>query len=254
MQNIYIEDKNLSFAWVKAFLETINSSGGEISPLIVKVNGFNDGKAYEDNRIRELINNHKKLKNKFNISKDYIETVAGTIFPQSLWNKNKERSVLYDRFRKIYPLMKKIRANWFGMYFNRLISFDNGDKKPIRQLEKIICAGIKNTRRSALQAAIFDPRKDHRITNRQLGFPCLQQIAFTAVGEQGLRITGFYAKQLIFEKAYGNYLGLSRLGDFMAKEMGLRLKEMLCIASVASYAKCSKQDLKPLEFQLQKII
>ena len=44
-------------------------------------------------------------------------------------------------------------------------------------------------------------------------------------------MTGFYATQHIVEKAYGNYLGLCRLGQFMAHEMGLRLDRMTCIAT-----------------------
>jgi hypothetical protein len=33
------------------------------------------------------------------------------------------------------------------------------------------------------------------------------------------------------EKAYGNYLGLYRLGEFMAGEMGIKMKEVVCIAT-----------------------
>ena len=33
------------------------------------------------------------------------------------------------------------------------------------------------------------------------------------------------------ERAYGNYLGLCRLGRFMAHEMGLKFDQMTCIAT-----------------------
>lgn len=260
MQNFYVEEENLSIGWAKAFLNTINKPGGEINPLIVKITGFNNNIAIEDDKIRMLINNNEILKKKFYISKDYIETVAGTIFPQSLWNMNMERNILYNRYLKTYPKMKQVRANSNGMYFHRLIAFDNGDKNPVNQLEHIIKAYRNRChRRSALQASIFDPRKDHSI-QPQRGFPCLQQIAFSPLGSngnQGLRITGFYAKQLILEKAYGNYLGLARLGNFMVKEMGIELKEMICIASVASYAErsqFSKTTLKSFKNELEKIL
>jgi hypothetical protein len=36
----------------------------------------------------------------------------------------------------------------------------------------------------------------------------------------------------MIKRAYGNYLGLARLGHFMAVEMGLRLERMTCIAAV----------------------
>jgi len=38
--------------------------------------------------------------------------------------------------------------------------------------------------------------------------------------------------QYLFERAYGNYLGLKRLGEFMAHEMSLRLERVICIAAV----------------------
>ena len=37
-------------------------------------------------------------------------------------------------------------------------------------------------------------------------------------------MTGFYATQYVVERAYGNYLGLCRLGEFMAHEMGLKAR------------------------------
>jgi thymidylate synthase len=254
----YIEEKNLSIAWAKAFLSTLDAAGGEISPLMVKVTGFNNGVVLEDKNIRELINGNTTLKLRYKLSKDYVETIAGTIFPQSLWNAKRERQLLYDRYSKTYPKMKQARANYNGMYFQRLIAFENGDEYPINQLEHIIATWEKDVhRRSALQASIFDPRKDHTF-QKQRGFPCLQQIAFTPLGtngSKGLRITGFYAKQLLFEKAYGNYLGLCRLGQFMAKEMGIELNEMVCIASVARYAdRFAKQEIESIKQELRLLI
>jgi hypothetical protein len=90
-----------------------------------------------------------------------------------------------------------------------------------------------NHRRSALQAAVLYPLADLN-NSRQQGFPCLQQIAFAHDRKRSsLTITGFYAMQYLFERAYGNYLGLERLGRFMAREMGLRLDRVVCISGVA---------------------
>jgi hypothetical protein len=56
----------------------------------------------------------------------------------------------------------------------------------------------------------------------------------------------------MLEKAYGNYLGLTRLGQFMAKEMGLTLVEVTCIAALENVSgKFSKGELKDLAEQLQ---
>ncbi len=49
--------------------------------------------------------------------------------------------------------------------------------------------------------------------------------------------------QYLFERAYGNYLGLKRLGDFMAHEMSLTLERVVCIAAVG------KLDVRVAEVQ-----
>ena len=59
----------------------------------------------------------------------------------------------------------------------------------------------------------------------------MQQVSFAPCGEGGLAIIGYYATQYVVERAYGNYLGLCRLGQFMAHEMGLRFDQMVCIAT-----------------------
>ena len=110
-----------------------------------------------------------------------------------------------------------------------------------------------NHRKSALQASIFDPSRDHS-NARILGFPCLQQVVFTPLGEDKLSVTGFYAKQLHFEKAYGNYLGLYELGRFMAKQLGLKLSQVVCIASCLELSELNKRDLHGLEMDLRTFL
>ncbi len=72
-----------------------------------------------------------------------------------------------------------------------------------------------------MQATTFDPGRDH-VADARLIFPCLQQVSFVPTKE-GLVVNAFYATQQIFDKAYGNYLGLAQLGAFMAHEMGMPL-------------------------------
>jgi hypothetical protein len=46
-------------------------------------------------------------------------------------------------------------------------------------------------------------------------------------------VTGFYATQTLFERAYGNYVGLCDLGRFFANAWGLSLTRVTCVTSVA---------------------
>jgi hypothetical protein len=234
-----ISGTNVSEVWARAFLEVTRSGTTLASPLVVSV--FNpDGEGIcEDRDIRQVLD-FTLLKSKgFS-----TETVASTIFPRSLWNPNSSRHQLYERYLRMLPqLIKAKRGNRHGLYFARLISSGPNN---FNQLEHIIQTYKRgNHRRTALQASIFDPVLDHTHEVRR-GFPCLQQVAFAPTQGRGLIVTGFYASQYIFERGYGNYLGLCNLGSFMAHELGLRLTQMNCIAAVAKSGDVPKAQLADL--------
>jgi hypothetical protein len=151
----------------------------------------------------------------------------------------------------MWPYVSKCRQNRHGTYFRRLSSFGTN------QLKAVIETWHSGTHRhSALQSAIFDPAKDHSKA-RQLGFPCLQQVVFHPKGingSEGMTVVAFYANQLLVEKAYGNYLGLYRLGKFMAGEMGLRLKGVTCIASNLSLGKHGKKECQHLLSEIKRVL
>jgi hypothetical protein len=98
-------------------------------------------------------------------------------------------------------------------------------------------------RRSALQLAIFDPARDHSAA-ALLGFPCLQHVTIAPTAE-GISLNGFYATQYIVERAYGNYLGLCRLGRFVAHELGRPLVRMTCFTGISLHdSKVGKARMK----------
>ena len=227
-----VEENNLSVAWAKVFLQVLQER--EVSPVVVVVRGIDDEGPDEVPDIRngldELLEGDGK-----GLS---CNTVANTIFP-SIWNPNADRQELYDRYLRMLPSLRKDRRNKYGIYFECLISYgaDQDADNSVNQLEHIIQTWYRgNHRRTALQASLFDPQTDHT-NQRQRGFPCLQQVSFAPTGDGGLSITGFYATQYVVERAYGNYLGLYRLGQFMAHEMGLRFDHMVCIATPLKLAR-----------------
>jgi hypothetical protein len=224
-----IQTTNLSHGWAKALIKATESPKGEIQLFTISVIGFNAGQPLEDSLIRRNLDECLRQEDQFS-----CQTVANTIFPISLWNPRKPRTALYERYLKI---LAKLRGcghyNRYGIYFERLINYKRDDQV-FNQVEHILQTYTSgNHRRSALQGIIFDPTSDHT-NQRQRGFPCLHQVAFCPTPDGGLAITGFYAMQRLFDKAYGNYLGLCRLGNFVAHELGLRLNRMNCIANVAT--------------------
>ena len=177
--------------------------------------------------------------------KHSVDDVASTIFPQSLWRLAKyNRHRLYQTYNDVVPRYRAMNKaqNGRGMYFERLVAFGSG---PIdgNQLEWIISqyTGNRAVRRTKLQASIFDPTRDH-VSQAQLGFPCLQHLTFVPEGSS-LSLNAFYATQQLFDKAYGNWLGLSRLGHFMAHEMGLTFTRLNCFTGIEKLERIKKSDV-----------
>jgi len=96
------------------------------------------------------------------------------------------------------------------------------------------------------QATTFDPARDHT-ASALIGFPCLQHVSFVPTAA-GLVANAFYATQQLFDRAYGNYLGLAQLAAFMAHEMKIPLARLNVTVGVAKLERISKSDpaLKPL--------
>jgi hypothetical protein len=224
-----IRENNLSIAWAQAFSALVAQGVKEIVPLQVTID-IDPGSPFELLSIRHALDAELQAHNE-----PLIDTVAATIFPISMWNPSLPREKLFERYLSTLPSLKKFPQNRNGLYFERFIAYG---EKQVRQLEFIIKSRLgengrsPNPRRSMLQLAVFDPSRD--LTNqRQRGFPCLQQVSFAPFGNNELAVHGFYATQYIFQKAYGNYLGLYNLGRFVAHELGLQLTQVTCFSGIA---------------------
>ncbi len=244
MSELMIEEPNLSVAWARMFLRLAARTNSEMAPLVVSVSGFTNGEPLEDKSLRTALD-ACLAQNELQT----VNTVANTIFPQSIWQQSGgDRKELYATYLENLPsyVAMSPNKNYRGLYFARLIAFHTdpqtgkrlpyvtNDVKPAdgNQLEFIIQNCRSKTRRSMFQASIFDPLRDHTRA-AQLGFPCLQHVSFVPdFGEKTLMVNAFYATQQAFERAYGNYLGLCRLGAFVAGESGLTLSRMTCFVGI----------------------
>ena len=251
---VIINDSNLSRAWSRLLLGVLNGAGTEVSPLVLSVTGFDEkGMVSEDPAVRQALDQLLKRKGRFK-----VEDVAFTIFPQRVWEISRDdRARLFALYRATFPRWQAMnkRANGRGLYFERMVMYGRGPCKG-NQLEWILSqygsrAGV---RRSMLQATTFDPGRDH-VASAQLGFPCLQQVSFEPTAA-GLVVNAFYATQQIFDKAYGNYLGLAQLGAFMAHEMKkplARLNVMVGVAKLERITKCDP-DFTPLVVAAEALV
>lgn len=255
-----IAASNLSHAWGQAFLHVMDNSVRNLTPLTLSIDGFVDGLPAEDPLIRDAL--EKALSGQ---PKKFSSKVSAlTIFPFDAWMRRNCPGVVEFSdwyLTQLLPRMKKRDShNRHGTYFERMIHFQgakaNGGSMQAsckNQLAHIVEIWRRDgeqgrrPRRSALQAAVFDPPKDHT-GGALLGFPCLQQVSLSYDEDSNaLAVNAYYPTQYIMDRAYGNYLGLCHLGYFMAREMGLKLTRLNCFIGLPEIGRdWSKSALLPL--------
>ena len=236
----HIEHENLSVAWSRALLTASGKGRKEFGPLTVSITGFDgSGMFYEEPQIRQALDGLLRSE-----GMQRVETVASTIFPNSLWNPAAPRGELFRRYLNIVSRLRRASTkNKRGLYFERMLT--GGPKDRENQLDFALTTynARPGVRRSILQIGIFNPGLDHS-ASALLGFPCLQHVTFAPTCE-GLCVNALYANQYLVERAYGNYVGLCWLGRFLAHELNLPLARVTCFAGIAE-CDVSKGSLAPI--------
>ena len=241
-----ISVSNFSLGWLDA-LEYLLDCGGKATHIHVVIDDVHE----ENIEIRRLLDRFSECKGVYPVS-----TVANTIFPAALYyphnpklTENKARDHLYQMYRQGDKVRRRCPANRNGTYFNRMIDWPSG-RKTVNQLERIIDRLQSNrTRNNPLssnyelsvgeseECFVQDDTADIQIRlpgtdTGIMGFPCLSHISLV-LDKGHLSMTALYRNQHFIRKAYGNYLGLSRLLRFICQEAGCETGELLCVASHA---------------------
>jgi thymidylate synthase len=241
-----ISGDNLSSAWARALEQLASAENGKGVNVVVAFTG-----ASEDAAIRatldKFIAEWRSQKQKAKIYP--VATVANTLFPQALYRGEpgeEARDRLYRLNERAMRVQRRLREK--ETYFNRFVNWPG--RESINQLERVIerlkaqLAAIdrKGPLSSAYELAASAPNdfafdgelrvNTPGIDNSPMGFPCLSQISFTLVDER-IHLAALYRNQDLVSRAYGNYVGLARLGSFIAREVGCQLGEVLCVASHA---------------------
>jgi hypothetical protein len=237
-----LEAETLSDAWLAALAAVVEPGSAGPSPLTVSFTGFHEsGLPHEVANIRSAVD--MELKNRGKVS---VETNAAMIFPlgnlqllETRLNRAASVGELSAYYReRVFPrlLATNRRFNRKGTYFLRMISFGSNpgelEHPGENQIQKLLEIWQNNPRiaQSVLQLAIRDPGHDLSHNPRPF-FPCLQQVSFAYDHKDGISVTGYYPTQYIFDRAYGNYLGLSHLGRYIAREMKKQLVRVNCISA-----------------------
>lgn len=262
MSSEVIREVNLSRAWGRAFLTLMNARNGKITePLLVSIDVSPGQEPSEDAEIRQAHQDCLVRHNKFG-----IDVTAEMIFPDKIYRracKWHRKSLNCAELRDLYindtlpRLIARDRThNRGGTYFARMVDYPSNirakEGATINQLAQIVeywhrdQTYNKRTRRSTLQVACYNPAIDLTGQARQ-GFPCLQQLSFSYEEEaENLILNAYYPAEYIFDRAYGNYLGLCHLGIYMAQEMKVIFSRLNCYIGYPQLGGPNKKDLRRL--------
>lgn len=227
----FIQGQTISDAWVAAS-RLLLSVGGAASNVCVAVSR----PTYECPRVRAQLDAFRaNLAAEGRPAPLAIETVANTIFPQSLYRHTASDPAehLYEMEKLIRPAVRRLPQNSRGTYFQRLVAFPRGDGRDVNQLRALLIRLRRAHSRghstgNQFELSLFDAHHDTNL----IGFPCLSHISIT-LSEGLLHATALYRNQFFVARAYGNYVGLGRLLSFLAHESDYQMGELVCIASHA---------------------
>lgn len=247
---------SLSEAWLLALEHTVASRDGRMAHLMMTVTQ----PGLEIRCIRRGIDTELER-----IGEQNVDTVAETIFPQSLyvdpgidWHPDlpseqlqeidQAAAHLYDNYLMILPVLRTERANRMGTYFSRMISWPGKEPEGINQLDRVIDR-IRSTRRqgNATENTIdMDLAADCLIDGTSLegaqllvaddrrtrGFPCLVHVDFSLLNGE-LHCAAIYRHHHLITKAYGNLVGLSHLMKFVCQQSGCKMGELVILDGIA---------------------
>ncbi|WP_420433449.1 hypothetical protein [Candidatus Poriferisocius sp.] len=255
MSELLDATKTLSEAWLQALTHAVSQRGGRCVHLVMTV----ENPGSEDETIRDVLDLALN-----EASSQSVETVAGTIFPNSLyqspgfsWSPDlDEQSVreldaaahnLYERYVGMLPVLLRVRANNRGTYFSRMVTWPGKKPGGTNQLELRISrirGEFANGRRTnntldidvGADALISEPVAGVQVyapsDQRTRGFPCLVHIDLTLL-DGTLHCLAVYRHQYLITKAYGNLVGLSRLMHFLCEQTGAYCGELVVHATLA---------------------
>jgi hypothetical protein len=160
-------------------------------------------------------------------------TVAETIFPGAAFRKYGRDGVFRVYPDEIFPTIKKHADVEWGTYAGRMLCLRTDTKgREYRPLERCLLKmqDKKGRKTSAYELAFgtdISTYEDDVDSLPRMGRPCLSHLSFKLVDGR-LDLIAMYRLHYYVQKAYGNLLGLARLQQFMATEVGVATGSLVC--------------------------
>ncbi|MBB5411036.1 hypothetical protein HDG34_004993 [Paraburkholderia sp. HC6.4b] len=194
--------------------------------------------------------------------KQPVQAVSNTLFPQDVASRFTAPLMYRHYLDEVYPLLKQERANWWGTYAHRLFERTQANGTVINPLDRMIrkmAASVRRGRvvRSHHELSLVDPDLEIAIADPTLpgmtstrSGPCLSHLSFKVPDRTRVDLIAFYRTHYFVEKALGNFVGLARLLNFVAREAGLNAGTLTVISSCAKLdlpAGTTRADLRQLQ-------
>ena len=184
---------------------------------------------------------------------DDIGTVANTLFPAALAAAEPDPARLGERYLRLLPQLKKLdHRNNKGTYFGRIVGYAGPTGTTTNQLVELVrkltvetatvrpkSARYELVLEQVAAVAIVDAERD----TGAMAFPCLSLLSFQVDHGQHLHAVAHYRSQYLFQRGYGNYLGLAGLMQYVAAAAGLEPGRLTVVAGMATADKMSNARL-----------
>ncbi len=162
---------------------------------------------------------------------------ANAIWPYVLAPPGRELTEVVKRIKDFaVPLIKSANSRHADSYVQRIVGWrsrDGGAEVP--QLETLIARMRAEMTKAApksscYEVAVFSPGLDAGY----MSFPCLSHLSFKLdYRRRKLHLTALYRNHHYISHAYGNLLGLGRLMNFVAEQVGVGVGELVTVSTHA---------------------
>jgi len=163
------------------------------------------------------------------ISKSVYD-VANTIFPSTSPLHSGDLDLFISHYKKVYERGQRRYPQAWGTYFLRLVAFGDGKENQLRKVMHAL-ANWKNHPRAAFVLHLSSTDLDNP---RPRGGPCLQYVQFIRNEDKVLSLSAVYRSHDYFQKALGNFVGLTRLLRFVCNHSGMQPGTLTCLSTYAS--------------------
>lgn len=225
---LIISEDSFQKAWAKAII-ALSQNNWELWDLIINIRNpvMFDQNIQEE--MRQFAINH---------SDDMIEPnkVAYTIFPFKLYRPGVTRERLHKGYWRYFKVTRHMEHSGWGTYFERMIKYPcPTGTGSIDQLGNII-DNINNRTTNYGAAHVIIIPQPHRDINKKMGAPCLNYLTVQVekpdrADRKTISLLAVYRNHDFRGRAYGNYLGLCRLLQYIAAETNSNVGKITCISS-----------------------